>query len=59
MTNFNKEKTTEYLLKFCYNCEDACTCDTEEKCRECWAQQGLLEGQEQDETQYYLDQVHA
>lgn len=59
MTQFNQDKTTEYLLQFCYNCEHACNCDTEEKCRECWDEQGLLEEQQQDETRYFLDLVHA
>ncbi|WP_202128465.1 hypothetical protein [Paenibacillus dendrobii] len=58
MTKVTEDKTTEYLLQFCYNCEHACTCDTEEKCRECWGAQGLLD-REQDETRYLLDQVHA
>ncbi|MED5018029.1 hypothetical protein P9847_12020 [Paenibacillus chibensis] len=59
MTNFTQDKTTEYFLQFCYNCQDACTCDTEEKCKQCWMAQGLLDGEQQDETRYYLDQVHA
>ncbi|GBF74307.1 hypothetical protein PA598K_02644 [Paenibacillus sp. 598K] len=33
---------TRYLLHCCYNCDDAGNCTTEEACRQCWLEHGLL-----------------
>lgn len=62
MTNFNNETdvTSKKLLQFCYTCEDAHLCDSEEKCQACWSEQGMLADQEEmNETQVLLQMVHA
>lgn len=54
---------TVNLLRLCYNCDDAHLCETEEQCRACWTEQGLLpiedveEGQR--ETKEFLQMIHA
>ncbi|MFC7680253.1 hypothetical protein [Paenibacillus sp. GCM10028914] len=53
---------TVNLLRLCYNCDDAHLCETEEKCRACWAEQGLLPTDEdagQRETKEFLQMMHA
>ncbi|MDP4098704.1 hypothetical protein OIN60_18390 [Paenibacillus sp. P96] len=52
---------TAYLLQFCYTCTDAAECTTEEDCRRCaeyYTGQNRMD-EEIDETQWYLQQVHA
>lgn len=42
--NANKQDVvTRNLLQFCYHCEDAHLCTTEEDCKACWAANGLYE----------------
>ncbi|AWB44796.1 hypothetical protein DCC85_11580 [Paenibacillus sp. CAA11] len=41
---------TRNLLQFCYTCEDAHLCTTEEACRACWEENGMME-QEADGTE--------
>lgn len=62
MTTFNNnmDETSKNLLQFCYTCDDAHLCTTEEKCRECWADQAILTEQDaMDETQLFLQMMHA
>ncbi|MFS0723019.1 hypothetical protein [Paenibacillus sp. 1P07SE] len=33
---------TRNLLQYCYTCDDAGNCLTEEACRQCWLEHGLL-----------------
>ncbi|KKO51368.1 hypothetical protein XI25_26645 [Paenibacillus sp. DMB20] len=54
---------TVNLLRLCYHCDDAHLCETEEQCRKCWAEQGLLplenEDEGQRETKQFLQMMHA
>ncbi|AOZ91020.1 hypothetical protein [Paenibacillus crassostreae] len=61
MTTFNYNKDiTQNLLQFCYTCEDAHLCTTEEKCRACWTEQGLMtEESALDETQTFLQLMNV
>lgn len=58
MKTFETDYMTRNLLQLCYNCDDAYLCQTEEQCRACWAEQGLLD-EAKDETRQLLDMVHA
>ncbi|MHA0857974.1 hypothetical protein [Paenibacillus sp. CMAA1364] len=57
--NNNMDETTKNYLQFCYTCEDAHLCTTEEKCKSCWAEQAMTETTELNETQNYLQMMHA
>ncbi|AJS58413.1 hypothetical protein [Paenibacillus sp. IHBB 10380] len=63
MTTFdnNVDLTSKKLLQFCYTCEDAHACDSEEKCKSCWEEHGMLTEQEANvtETQKFLQMMHA
>lgn len=61
MKTMNQETATHNYLKFCYHCEDAHLCTTEEACQACWAEQGLLDAQEDgvNETQRFLQTYYA
>ncbi|WP_170308072.1 hypothetical protein [Paenibacillus dakarensis] len=58
-----KDMITANLLRLCYHCEDAHLCESEEKCRACWTEQGQMaedhaeEGQR--ETKEFLQLMHA
>lgn len=59
-----QETVTRNFLQFCYNCEDAHLCTTEEMCQACWAEQGLdaeLSGETggAEETRQLLFQYYA
>lgn len=61
---FETDMMTVNLLRLCYNCEDAHLCETEEKCRACWTEQGLLPMENEDdeglrETKELLQLIHA
>ncbi|MDT3424765.1 hypothetical protein J2Z22_000277 [Paenibacillus forsythiae] len=58
MKTFETDFVTRNLLQLCYTCEDAHQCQTEEQCRACWAESGMIPEQE-DETQRFLNLVHA
>ncbi|WP_339314606.1 hypothetical protein [Paenibacillus sp. FSL R10-2734] len=58
MKTFETDYMTRNLLQLCYNCDDAHLCETEEQCRACWADNGMLDEQT-DETKQLLDLVHA
>ena len=59
MTNFN-EQITRNFMQLCYHCDDAHRCDTEQKCMQCWEEQGLLhEDEALNETQQFLQMMHA
>ncbi|GIO83093.1 hypothetical protein J25TS5_00250 [Paenibacillus faecis] len=61
MKTANQETVTRNFLQFCYTCEDAHLCTTEEACQACWAEQGLCErdAQATDETQELLQLYYA
>lgn len=61
MKTTNQEATTRNYLQFCYHCDDAHLCTTEEACQACWADQGLLNTQEDGvkETQQFLQTYYA
>ncbi|WP_438432833.1 hypothetical protein [Gorillibacterium sp. sgz500922] len=44
----NHDQVSMNLLQFCYTCDDAANCHTEEICRQCWAEQGLLSHEEEE-----------
>ena len=48
------DTVTKNLLQFCYTCEDAMHCQTEEICRSCWAEQGIALEEQPDETEKLL-----
>ncbi|WP_169733350.1 MULTISPECIES: hypothetical protein [Paenibacillus] len=58
MKTFETDFVTKNLLQLCYTCEDAHQCQTEEQCRACWAENGMIPEQE-DETKNFLNLVHA
>ncbi|MNZ67928.1 hypothetical protein D3C78_861860 [compost metagenome] len=43
MKTTNQETATRNFLQFCYTCEDAHLCTTEEACQACWAENNLLD----------------
>lgn len=43
MKTTTQETVTRNFLQFCYTCEDAHLCTTEEMCQACWAENGLNE----------------
>jgi len=43
------DQTTKNLLMFCYHCEHAHQCETEEKCKECWTDEQFVTQQEERE----------
>ncbi|QWU13944.1 hypothetical protein SAMN04487895_101204 [Paenibacillus sophorae] len=58
MKTFETDFVTKNLLQLCYTCDDAHQCQTEEQCKACWAENGMIPEQE-DETKHFLDLVHA
>jgi len=56
--NFTDEMTQNYM-KFCYMCDDASKCTTEEQCRACWASMRSDEEQETCETTKYMKLQYA
>lgn len=52
---------TRNFLQFCYTCEDAHLCTTEETCQACWAEAGLaeMEADGAKETQDLLQMYYA
>ncbi|WP_019638687.1 hypothetical protein [Paenibacillus fonticola] len=57
----NQDTVTRNLLQFCYTCEDAHLCTTEEMCKACWAENGLYEAEEAgaEETRELLQLYYA
>ncbi|WP_058304300.1 hypothetical protein [Gorillibacterium timonense] len=47
MKEMNNDQVTMNLLQFCYTCDDAAACASEEICRHCWAEQGIPVDEEQ------------
>ncbi|RXZ81631.1 hypothetical protein EBB07_13275 [Paenibacillaceae bacterium] len=52
---------TENLLRFCYHCEAAHECTTEEQCRACWEAAGIGKPLEEgaEEMQQLLQAYYA
>lgn len=52
---------TKYLLTMCYHCDDVTKCETEEKCRACWAERAMLQedNQQQELTTEQLLREYA
>ncbi|WP_202903289.1 hypothetical protein [Gorillibacterium massiliense] len=48
------DTVTRNYLQFCYTCDDARHCDSEETCRSCWAEQGIALEDERNETEILL-----
>ncbi|GAA0137199.1 hypothetical protein YSY43_40400 [Paenibacillus sp. YSY-4.3] len=46
----NQDQVTRNLLQFCYHCEDAHLCTTEETCKACWVENGLYEAEAETEA---------
>lgn len=44
--NGNETNVTQYMMQFCYHCEDAELCSTEEQCRACMAEHCQSEEEE-------------
>lgn len=44
--NGNDTNVTQYMLQFCYHCEDAELCATEEQCKACMAEHMQLDDEE-------------
>ncbi|NWL90118.1 MULTISPECIES: hypothetical protein [unclassified Paenibacillus] len=61
MKTMNQEQTTRNYLQFCYTCEDAHLCTTEEACQDCWAKKGMLEAEHDgaEETRQLLQMYYA
>lgn len=61
MKTANQEVVTRNYLQFCYTCEDAHLCTTEEACQACWAEQGLcaLPEENVEETKELLQLYYA
>lgn len=61
MKTTNQETVTRNLLQFCYTCEDAHLCTTEEICKACWTENGLYEEKADgaEETQQLLQFYYA
>lgn len=53
-----KDLVTQNYLQFCYNCQDAHECTTEEICLECWSSKGIPVEEEEtlSETKELLQQ---
>jgi hypothetical protein len=50
--NGNQTEITRNLLFFCYTCDHANNCATEQECIDCWTEQNLItEVDETEETQ--------
>ncbi|MBC8079413.1 MAG: hypothetical protein H7X86_03655 [Gorillibacterium sp.] len=50
MKELNTDQVTKNLLQFCYTCDDAALCTSEEVCRHCWAEhETLLDEEEKEE----------
>lgn len=63
-TTAHEETVTRNYLQFCYNCEDAHLCTTEEQCKACWAEKGLdeafeMEADGAEETRQLLFEYYA
>ncbi|MDO7904866.1 hypothetical protein Q5741_00395 [Paenibacillus sp. JX-17] len=60
MTKTNEQYVTNNLLQFCYTCEHAHECTTEEQCKACWAENGMLpeENEGLNETRKYLNMAY-
>lgn len=48
MTGNAQEVMTKNYMQFCYTCDDAHLCTTEEACKACWAEKGLLNEEDQE-----------
>jgi len=61
MKTMNQEQTTRNYMQFCYTCEDAHLCTTEEACQACWAEKGMLEEEHDgaEETRQLLHKYYA
>lgn len=50
---------TQYFLQFCYTCQDAHECMTEEECKECAERYAMETDAANNETRHLLQMVHA
>lgn len=56
--NFTDEMTQKYM-QFCYMCDDASKCTTEEQCKACWASFEMDVEKEVCETTKFLNLQYA
>lgn len=61
MKTTTQETVTRNYLQFCYTCEDAHLCTTEEMCKACWTEKGLdeMEADGAEETRQMLLEYYA
>lgn len=63
MKTTTQDTVTRNYLQFCYTCEDAHLCTTEDMCQACWAEKGLLdiepEADGTEETRKLLFEYYA
>lgn len=55
----NVNDMTQNYMKFCYHCDDASKCTTEEQCKACWASMETDAEHEVCETTKYLTLQYA
>jgi hypothetical protein len=41
MKDTDRMDLTRFFLHYCYTCQDAAACETEEACIECWQNKGI------------------
>ena len=51
MKELDTDQVTKNLLQFCYTCDDAALCTSEEVCKHCWAEHGTLLDEEEKEEE--------
>lgn len=50
---------TKNMMQFCYTCDDAGFCETEEACRTCWTDNGVMIAADDAGTQETLNLLQA
>jgi hypothetical protein len=51
MKAIDTDLVTKNLLQICYTCDDAMECETEETCRQCWADKGIAVDEESERSE--------
>ncbi|WP_375163016.1 hypothetical protein [Paenibacillus sp. SC116] len=57
--DYKEQNVTRNFLQLCYMCDDKHLCATEETCRACWTEQGVLKEEGQQETQKLMNAYYA
>lgn len=50
------DQATKNLLMYCYHCEHAHRCETEEKCNDCWIEEQFVQEDRELTTEELLRQ---